>query len=533
MSDYDVREYIESGRAVMGLEMGSTRIKAVLIGKDHEPIVSGGYGWENKLVDGIWTYDMEDVFKGIAGCYADMAADVKNKYGISIRKLSAIGISAMMHGYLVFDKNDRLLVPFRTWRNGITGQAADELTGLFNFNIPERWSIAHIYQAILNGEEHVKDIAFLTTLSGYVHYCLTGEKVIGLGDASGMFPVDSKTKDYDEEAVKKFDALLGKRGLPYGLRDIFPKVIKAGEKAGTLRSDRISLLDKSGELEAGVAMAPPEGDAGTGMVATNSIRPGTGNVSAGTSAFGMLVLEKPLQNLHREIDMVTTPDGRPVAMAHANNCASDLDAWVGIIGSAVKGLGFDVEAQDLYSALYNEALKGDADCGGVLSYGYFAGEQVMKCDKGRPMVVRMPDAKFNLANFMRANIYTAFGALKVGMDILVKEEKVKVSSILGQGGLFKTKGVAQRFLAAALNAPVSVMETAGEGGPWAMALLAAYMVNKEEGEGLADYLDNKVFKEAKTEVVQPDPADVEGFEAFIQKYKSGIEIQKAAVRALS
>lgn len=527
-----IKKYIEAGKAVMGLEFGSTRIKAVLIGEDHAPIASGDHEWENRLEHGIWTYTLEDIWTGLQDCYSKMAADVKAKYDVTLTKLGAIGFSAMMHGYLAFDKDGGLLVPFRTWRNSITGEASEALMKLFDYNIPQRWSIAHLYQAILNGEAHVKDLAYLTTLSGYIHWQMTGEKVIGVGDASGMFPISSKTKDYDEAMVKKFNALIAAKNFGWKLEDVLPQVKLAGENAGFLTEEGAKRLDVSGNLQAGTPIAPPEGDAGTGMTATNSVAKRTGNVSAGTSIFGMVVLEKELSKVYPEIDMVTTPDGNLVAMVHANNCTSDLNAWVGIFKEFAESFGVDVDMNKLYGTLYRKALEGDPDCGGVLAYGYLSGENITECDEGRPLFVRSPKSNFNLANFMRANLFTSLGALKIGMDILLKEEHVQIDSILGHGGLFKTKGVAQGFLAAAINAPVSVMETAGEGGPWGMALLAAYMAQKEDGESLQNYLSKKVFGENAGTSMKPVEKDVDGFEVFTERYKRGIIIEQAAIQNL-
>ena len=499
-----------------------------MIDESHTPIASGSFEWENRLEHGYWTYDMEDVWKGLRECYAGLAADVKGKYGVSLTKVGAIGFSAMMHGYLAFNKEGELLVPFRTWRNTTTGPAAEALTELFSYNIPQRWSIAHLYQAILNGEEHVKDIAYITTLSGYIHWKLTGEKVLGIGDASGMFPIDTEKKDYYEDMIRKFDDLITDKEYPWSLREILPGVMVAGEQAGTLTEAGARLLDESGLLEAGITVCPPEGDAGTGMVATNSVAKRTGNVSAGTSAFAMVVLEKELSKVYPEIDLVTTPDGSMVAMSHANNCTSDLNAWVGLFKEFAECAGFPMDMDRLFGILYNKALEGDADCSGLLSYGYLSGEQMTGVVNGRPLLVRSPESRFNLANFMRVHLFTALGALKIGMDILQKEEQVAIDSMLGHGGLFKTPGVGQRILAAAIHAPVSVMETAGEGGPWGIALLASYMIKKEEGESLQDYLADKVFAGNKGSSIEPDQKDVAGYEAFIERYKQGIPVELAA-----
>ncbi len=528
----NVKEVIESGKAVLGIELGSTRIKAVLIDENHTPIASGDHEWENRLENGNWTYSLDDIWAGLRHSYQNLAADVQNKYGATIRKIGAIGFSAMMHGYMAFDKDGKLLVPFRTWRNSTTGPAAEELTRLFQYNIPIRWSIAHLYQAILNGEDHVKDVAYFTTLAGYIHWKLTGVKALGIGDASGMFPIDVEKKDFNEEMIRKFDELVEEKHFSWKLRDIMPKVMVAGEEAGVLTEEGAKLLDESGNLEAGVLLCPPEGDAGTGMAATNSVAKRTGNVSAGTSVFAMIVLEKELRKVYPEIDLVTTPDGSLVAMVHANNCTSDLNAWVGIFREFAESFGIEVDMNRLFGTLYNKALEGDADCGGLLAYGYLSGEFITGVDEGRPLFARSPESKFNLANFMRVNLYTALGAIKVGMDLLLKEEDVAIDSILGHGGLFKTKGVGQRILAAAINAPVSVMETAGEGGPWGVALLAAYMKNKTDGESLEDYLAKKVFAGNAGSRMEPNPKDVEGYEVFTQRYKKGIEIEKAALEYL-
>ena len=528
----DIKKMIEAGQTALGLEFGSTRIKAVLVDADHNPIASGDHVWENRLDNGIWTYTLDDIWTGLRDSYKKMAEDVKSKYDTTLTTIGAIGFSAMMHGYMAFDKDGNLLVPFRTWRNGTTGPAAEALTELFQYNIPQRWSIAHLYQAILNGEEHVKDVAYFTTLAGYIHWQLTGEKVLGVGDASGMFPIDSETKDYNTSMIEKFDALVADKQYPWALRDLLPKVLVAGENAGTLTEEGAKLLDETGTLKGGIPLCPPEGDAGTGMAATNSVAKRTGNVSAGTSVFAMIVLEEELTKVYPELDMVTTPDGSLVAMVHANNCTSDLNAWVSIFKEFAESFGIEVDMNKLFGTLYNKALEGDADCGGLLSYGYLSGENITGVPEGRPMVVRSPESRFNLANFMRVHLFTALGAIKVGMDLLVKEENVAIDSVLGHGGLFKTKGVGQRILAAAINTPVSVMETAGEGGPWGMALLASYMIRKEEGESLEDYLSKKVFAGNAGTSMDPDPKDVEGYEVFIERYKKGIAIELSALENL-
>jgi sugar (pentulose or hexulose) kinase len=461
-----------------------------------------------------------------------MTDDVLEKYGVKVEKIGSIGFSAMMHGYMPFNAQGELLVPFRTWRNSITGRAADELTKLFDFNIPQRWSIAHLYQAILNGEQHVSDISFLTTLAGYIHWQLTGEKVLGVGEASGMFPIDMNTKDYNQKMVDQFDELTASKNFGWKLRDILPKVLVAGESAGTLTAEGAKLLDVSGKLQAGVPVCPPEGDAGTGMVATNSVKVRTGNVSAGTSVFGMVVLEKDLSKAYDEIDLVTTPTGYPVAMAHCNNCTSDLNAWVGLFKEFAEAFGIDVDMNKLFATLYNKALEGDSECGGLLAYNYFSGEHITGFNEGRPLFVRTPESKFNLANFMRVNLFASLSVLKTGLDILFKQEGVKADKIYGHGGLFKTKGVGQGILAAALNTPVSVMETAGEGGAWGIALLASYMVNKDANEELDAFLADKVFHGETGTEMQPNPEDVKGFDEYLKRYTAGLAIERAAVDSL-
>ena len=529
----DKKLLIEEGKTALGIEFGSTRIKAVLIDEKGMPLASGSYEWENQYIKGIWTYALEEVWKGLQECYKDLAQDVKKTYDVTLSKIGSLGFSAMMHGYLAFDQEEKLLVPFRTWRNTITEEAATKLTKEFNYNIPQRWSIAHLYQAILNKEEHVKKIGFLTTLAGYVHFMLTGKKVLGVGDASGMFPIDVKTGDYDQTMIDKFDRLVKKEGFSWKLRDILPQVLSAGENAGLLTKEGAALLDVSGNLQAGIPVCPPEGDAGTGMAATNSVAKRTGNVSAGTSVFAMIVLEKELSKVYPEIDLVTTPDGALVGMVHCNNCTSDLNAWVNIFKEFAESFGMDVDMDQLFGTLYHKALEGDKDCGGLLAYNYFSGEHITGFEEGRPMFVRTPDSRFNLANFMRVNLFTSLGALKVGLDILLKQEGVKVDKILGHGGLFKTKGVGQKIMAAAMNAPISVMETAGEGGAWGIALLASYMKNKKSDETLDTYLAEQVFAGSEGISMEPDPADVKGFDAFIERYKAGLPIEHAAVEYLN
>lgn len=527
----DTKSIIESGKAILGIEFGSTRIKAVLIDPENKPIAQGSHIWENQLVDGLWTYSIEAIWNGLQDCYSDLRANVKEQYGTEIETLGAIGISAMMHGYMAFNANDEILVPFRTWRNTNTGMAAAALSEAFVFNIPLRWSISHLYQAILNDEPHINDITYLTTLAGYAHWQLTGERVLGIGDASGMLPIDQATKNYSAEMVDKFENLIAPKKLKWHLADILPKVLLAGENAGFLTPEGAKKLDVSGHLKPGIPLCPPEGDAGTGMVATNAVKQRTGNVSAGTSSFSMIVLEKDLSKPYEMIDMVTTPDGSPVAMVHCNNCTSDLNAWISLFKEYQELLGVPVDMNEVFGKLYNHALEGDADCGGLIAYNYISGEPVTGLAEGRPLFVRSANDKFNLANFMRANLYASVGVLKIGNDILFNEEKIKVDRITGHGGLFKTKGVGQRILAAALNSPISVMETAGEGGAWGIALLAAYLVNNAKKLNLADYLDECVFAGNTGVEIAPTPEDVAGFNAYIENYKAGLPIEEAAVRS--
>ena len=529
LKEMSAKTIIESGKAILGIEFGSTRIKAVLIDTDNNPIAQGSFEWENQLVDGLWTYSIDTIWKGLQDCYADLRKNVKAEYDCEIKQLAAIGISAMMHGYMAFGKDENILVPFRTWRNTNTAKAAAELSELFHFNIPLRWSISHVYQAILNGEDHINKIDFLTTLAGYIHWQLTGKKVLGVGDASGMLPIDSNTNNYDAEMVAKFDKLIEPKNLGWKILDILPEVLNAGEDAGVLTEEGAKKLDPSGTLQAGTPLCPPEGDAGTGMVATNAVRQRTGNVSAGTSSFSMIVLEKALSKPYEVIDMVTTPDGSPVAMVHCNNCTSDLNAWVGLFKQYQELLGVPVDMNEVFGKLYNHALEGDADCGGLIAYNYISGEPITGLAEGRPMFVRSANDHFNLANFMRANLYASVAVLKIGNDVLFKDEKVQVDRITGHGGLFKTKGVGQRILAAAINSPISVMETAGEGGAWGIALLAGYLVNNEEKLSLADYLDKKVFAGNTGVEIAPTAEDVAGFDKYIETYKAGLAIEKAAV----
>ncbi len=526
------KDLIESGKTALGIEFGSTNIKAVLTDYKGNVLASGSHRWENSLKDGIWTYSMEEVTEGIQDCYAKLVANVKERHGVDkVTKYGAIGISAMMHGIIALDKDGKLLSPFQTWRNTNTQAAADKLTDLFNFNIPLRWTISHLYQFVLDDEPFVKDIDFCTTLDSYATWKITGEKNAGVGDASGIFPIDSSTNDYDQAMVDKFNDLIKDKGYPWTVKDVLPKVLVAGEQAGTLTEEGARWIDPSGALEAGIPIAPSEGDAGTGMVATNAVGPRTGNVSAGTSTFAMLVMEKPLSKVYREIDMVTTPTGLPVAMSHANNGTTHINAWVKIFKEFAEKAGASMDEGKVFEVLFKESLEGDKDCGGVLSYGYYSGEGVTQLNEGRPLIAYMPNSNFNLANLMRSHLYTALGAVKIGMDILIKEEKVTIDRITGHGGLFTQKGIAQSYLAAALNAPVTCMDTASEGGPWGMAILAAFLINGN-GRKLEDYLDQEIFANLTGSTIEPDKADIEGFEKFTDNYKKGIEVEKAAIDSM-
>jgi len=521
----DVKQAIIENKTSLGIELGSTRIKAILIDTNYAPIASGSHDWENRLEDGVWTYHLNDVWTGLQDCFSNLALDVKNRYGLTLSSVGAIGISAMMHGYMVFDKNGNQLVPFRTWRNTMTEKASTLLTEKFKFNIPQRWSIAHLYQAILNGEPHVKDINFITTLAGYVHWKLTGKKTLGIGDASGMFPVDNG--NYNQLMLKQFDSLIAPNNYGWKIADILPSVLNAGENAGVLTAEGAKLLDTSSNLRDGIPLCPPEGDAGTGMTATNSIAERTGNVSAGTSIFAMIVMEKDLSKVYPEIDIVTTPAGKPVAMVHCNNCTSDIDAWVKLFSELLEVSGAKMDKTALYGVLYNKALDAEIDCGGLLSFNYYSGETITGIEEGRPLFARLPDSNFTLANFMRTLLFSSMATLKYGIDILTEEEKARIDSLLGHGGLFKTRGIGQRFMAAVFNAPVSVMESAGEGGAWGIALLAAFM--REGAKTLEKFLAEKVFA-GKTGVrIEPDPKDVKSFKKFMEQYTAGLKIEKAAV----
>ena len=515
---------IAEGKTYLGIEFGSTRIKAVLTGADYVPIASGAHDWENRLEEGIWTYTLEDIWGGLQDCYQSLAADVQQKYGEKLLNLGAIGISAMMHGYMAFDREGRLLVPFRTWRNTITEEASEKLTELFAFTIPQRWSIAHLYQCILEDADHVKEISYLTTLAGYIQWKLTGRKVLGVGDASGMFPIDPATGTYYADMVEKFDGLVAGK-YPWKLLDILPEVLTAGEDAGSLTEEGAALLDTAGNLRAGIPLCPPEGDVGTGMVATNSVAQRTGNVSAGTSIFAMLVLDRELRSTRPEVEIVVGPDRSQVAMAHCNNCTSDLNSWMDLFQEFADTMGMNISRGELFTRMFRKAMEGEGDCGGLMAFNYFSGE-------GRPLFLRKPDSAFHLANFMRVHIYSALATLKIGVDILMKEEKVEVDRLTGHGGFFKTRGVGQNLMASALHPPVTVMETAGEGGAWGIALLAAYRKNRKEGESLADYLENRVFAGQQGETVEPDPRDEAAMDAFIESYKACLAVEKAAVKNL-
>lgn len=528
----EISKAIQEGNVSLGIELGSTRIKAVLITDDFNTISTGSYAWENEYKNGIWTYDLDNVWKGIQSSYQQIAADVQGKYHTTIKKIGSIGVSAMMHGYLAFSEDGTLLTPFRTWRNNITEQAADELTELFHFNIPLRWSIAHLYQAILNQESHVKDINFMTTLAGYVHWKLSDEKILGVGDASGMFPIDTDTGTYSTPFLNQFDALENVAVYPWNTKGILPKVLKAGEHAGTLTQKGASLLDVNGNLQSGSMMAPPEGDAGTGMVSTNSVRQHTGNVSVGTSAFSMVVLDKPLKKIYRDIDIVTTPNNEDVAMVHINNCSSDIDAWIGIFREFAERLGLDLSSDRLYETLFLTTTKSNPDAGGLLNYNYLSGENITKMPEGRPLFVRDVNSSFNLANFILSQLYSAFAPLKIGMDILKNDEKIQTDVLVAQGGLFKTTVIAQQVLANALNMSITVLSTASEGGAWGMSVLAAYARHGSDEQNLEDFLDQKVFTNPESSTLNPEPDGVVGYEAFIEKYKKGLPIEYEAVKTI-
>lgn len=525
----DAKNLIASGGASVGIEFGSTRIKAVLISTDGTILASGGFTWENHFIDGIWTYPQSEIWQGLQQAYRDLANQVQEQYGITLTRAKAIGISGMMHGYIPFDKQGNQLVAFRTWRNNITAKSSQKLTALFNYNIPQRWSISHLYQAILNQEEHVGEIDYLTTLAGYVHWQLTGEKVLGVGEASGMFPIDPQTGSYYQIMLNQFDGLIAAQSYPWKIANILPQVLTAGQPAGHLTEQGAKLLDPTGRLQAGIPFCPPEGDAGTGMVATNSIKTNTGNISAGTSAFAMIVLEKELSKVYEQLDMVTTPTGKLVAMAHANNCSSDINAWIHLFGETLKAFGAEVETDKLYETLFRKALEGEADCGGLLAYGFYSGEHSVGLAEGCPTFMHPANSRFTLANFIRTHLYSAFGAMKLGVDILIQQEKVNIAQILGHGGIFKTPNVASKILASAINVPIAVMKTANEGGAWGIALLANYLTAYQAGQSLEDYLDNHIFAQAEISVSQPDEEMAKGYAEFIQYYQQGIPVVRAAV----
>jgi sugar (pentulose or hexulose) kinase len=530
MEQQEIRQAILSGKTALGIELGSTKIKAVLIAGDFIPAASGSYDWVSSFENGVWTYSLEQVWAGLQDCYRSLTADVQTRYGVTLSSVGCMGVSAMMHGYLPFDSDGVLLTPFRTWQNTMSGQAAAELSSLFSFNIPQRWSVAHLYQAILSGEPHVEKLAFLTTLAGYVHWQLTGQRVLGVGDASGMFPVDSSTLDYDKRMLAAFDAHITPRNYPWKLRDLLPEIRPAGGDAGHLTEAGARLLDPSGALCAGIPVCPPEGDAGTGMTATNSVSPRTGNVSAGTSIFSMVVLEHPLSGYYPEIDIVTTPTGAPVAMVHCNNCTNDMNAWCAMLGGFTEMLGHPATLDDIYPAFYRKALEGEPDCGGLVLYNFLAGEPVAGIDAGRPMLLRSPDSRFTAANFCRASIYSTLATLTLGMDILAQEH-VRVDRLTGHGGLFRHAGVGARFLAAAVQAPVCTMKTAAVGGPYGMALLAYYAM-VSDGRTLEQFLNDNVFAKADSTLTTPDAADAAGFRAYLTRFNAALAAERSAAAAL-
>ena len=522
-------EKIRAGKTSLGIEFGSTRIKAVLIDDTYHTIAAGDYGWASHLENGLWSYTQEEIWKGLQTAYAAMAQNVEAAYGEKLARVGHIGFSAMMHGYLAFDKNGELLVPFRTWQNTNTSEAHEKLSELFQYNIPERWSIAHLYQAVLNKEEHIGKVAYFTTLAGYVHWKLTGKKVLGVGDASGMFPIDPTTHAYETEFIEKFSALPEVAEQPWNLSDLLPEPLVAGTPAGTLTAEGAKLLDPTGTLQPGIVLAPPEGDAGTGMVATNSVRVRTGNVSAGTSIFAMVVLEHKLKALHPEVDLVTTPAGDLAGMSHANNFTSDLNAWVGLFGQFAAALGTPVDTGNLYGTLFRAAIADDVDanCGGLINYPFRSGEFLAGLPEGRPLFVRGPEARMSLGNFMRAQLFSAFSPVKIGMDVMTKNEGVAVDSLVGHGGIFTTPKVAQKILAAAFNTPIKVMSTAAEGGAWGMAVLADYLWHANQP--LDEFLDARVFADAASTTENPDENDVAGFEEFFDRFRKGLAIEHTAI----
>ena len=527
MQKEQIAAAIGAGDTFLGSEFGSTRIKAVLTDLAHQPIASGSFDWENSLIDGIWTYSLDEIHQGLQQCFADLKKNVQETYGTSLKSVKSMGVSAMMHGFLVFDKDGHLLTPFRTWRNTITGEAAAALSERFRFNIPERWSIAHLYQVILNGEQYVPEIAYMTTLAGYIHFLLTGEKVLGVGDACGMFPIDSATGDYNKQFMASFETLISDKNFPWRLQDILPRVLFAGDAAGTLTAEGALLLDPTGDFQSGVPLCPPEGDAGTGMVATNSVAVNTGNVSAGTSIFAMAVLEKELSRYYPEIDMVTTPDGKPVAMVHCNNCTGDLDGWMRLFAEVLERFGVSPKKAALYDTLLLASFDGDEQCGGLMNYNYLSGESITGLTRGKPMFLREQNSRFTLPNFMKTQLFSCLATLRIGMNILYSEG-VSLSAIAGHGGYYKTKETGARYTAAALKTPVTIMETAGEGGPWGIAVLAGFAAMRKEGESLSAYLDAHVFANAKKETVNPTAEDMACFDDFLARYQSWLPAQKAA-----
>ncbi|MDF2001025.1 FGGY-family carbohydrate kinase [Bacillus pumilus] len=531
MDHEETTKALKEGRTSLGIEFGSTRIKAILIDEAFQPIAQGTFEWESSLQEGIWTYNLIDIITGLQVAYREMKEQVEQRYGVTIQSIGSIGVSAMMHGYVACDHTGEVLVPFRTWRNATTIEASQKLTDVFQFHIPERWSIAHLYQAILEEEKHLSRLEYMTTLSGYIHWLLTGKQAIGIGDASGMFPIDEQTKDYNEVMLHQFEDLIVEKGYPWKLRHLLPRVYLAGEEAGVLTAAGAAILDQGKHLKPGIPFCPPEGDAGTGMVATNSVEKRTGNISVGTSVFAMIVLEQELKGVYPEVDMVTTPDGLPVAMVHANNCTSDLNAWMNIFREAFEALGMQVASEKVYEALLQQALEADRDGGGLLSYGYYSGENITRLPEGRPLFVRSAESRFNLANFMRTHLFSAFGAMKIGMDRLKEHEQVVIDRLLGHGGLFKTPLVGQKMVAAALDTPVSVVSTAGEGGAFGMAVLASYMVHHQK-QTLAEFLTHQVFAHTSEELMEPDPLDVKGFDEFLKRYQEGLAIEEAAVAHL-
>ena len=524
------RETIAAGHAVLGIELGSTRIKASLVDPHGAPLAGGSHAWENQFVDRVWTYALDDVEAGLRACVASLLAEVEERYGVRPTSFRAIGVSAMMHGYLALDESGELLVPFRTWRNTSTGAAAAELSALLGHNIPLRWSVAHLHQAVLDDEPHVSRLAHLTTLAGYVHWRLTGRRVLGVGDASGMFPMDPATHDYDADLLARYDELVAGRRPGLHLADLLPEVLLAGQEAGRLTPEGAAWLDPSGTVAPGIPLCPPEGDAGTGMVATNAVAPRTGNVSVGTSIFAMVVLERPLAGVHHELDLVTTPAGDLVAMVHCNNGASELGAWAGVFGEFATALGRSADPDEVFGALLRSALDGEADGGGLLAYNYLSGEPITGLDEGRPLLVRTPDSRLTLANLIRTQVYGAFGTLSLGMQVL-SSEGVEIDTLFAHGGLFRTAGVAQRLLAAAVGAPVGVARTASEGGPWGMAVLAAYLGSAAE-QDLGTFLTQEIFGAAAADVVDPDPDDVRGYATYLDRYRAGLAVERSAAQAL-